>query len=84
MSKMHVIMAACSPNEDIGSKLGRINPPHSARNASSLLEALICAITSLYILLYGCINNALFLLRFDLISWLNLFSLKRRSLSDNG
>nr|WP_236883794.1 hypothetical protein [Clostridium botulinum] len=53
MRKMHVTMAACSPNEEIGSKLGRINLPCSVRNASSLLEALISVITSLSILLYN-------------------------------
>lgn len=78
MSKMHVTMVACSPNEEIGSKLGRINLPCSAGNASSLLEEPISVITSLYILLYGCINNAPFSLRFDLISSFNLFSLMNR------
>ncbi|WP_460263184.1 hypothetical protein [Clostridium sporogenes] len=53
MSKMHVTMEACSPNEEIGSKLGRINPPCFAGNASSLLEVLISVITSLSILLYN-------------------------------
>ncbi|MCS4476640.1 hypothetical protein JQ032_16605 [Clostridium botulinum] len=53
MSKMHVTMVACSPNEEIGSKLGRINLPCSAGNASSLLEELISVITSLFILLYN-------------------------------